>query len=255
MNSSFILPLLALTACGCAAPPLTLDPVHTPQELNIPKATPAVPAPPRPFVRLQSPGAKNAELPITLNLTAATLSECLTLADSTLTVVPTTPEINLNRHCSVRVNNLSLQQYLGILEGITGYALELDPDYPIVHVSSYRTNSWDVSTFAAHGQARVQVGQAVSLSSSTASGEEGENSDKEEDSSANSIVTFDHMDSPWDDLLVNARAILGLDATTASAGADTSRKRADLAGGRPATWPVARTGACCADAGTGYLAH
>ena len=215
MNFRLAPSLLALAVYGCVVPPLELEPVHTPQKLDLPQTTPAEPAPPRPFIRLQSPGAKNAELPVTLNLTEATLSECVTSADPALTVMPATPEIDLNRPCDVRVNDLSLQQYLGILEGITGYALELDPDHPIVHVSSYRTRSWDVSTFAAQGQARIQVGQAVSLSSSSGGNEDDEDGGDGESVSNEPIVTFDHTDSPWDDLLANARAILGLDTFAA----------------------------------------
>lgn len=198
---------LALLLCACTGPEISPDEVRPPQPLEIPAATPAAPAPPRPFVRIRQPRTESSGLSVTLNLRDATLAECLTRADPTLNVVPTTPEIDLDRRYSVRVNNLSLQQYLEILEGMTGYALELDSEHPIVHVSSYLTRSWDVSTFAGHGQAKLQVGQAVSLSSATG-GEEGENDEKSEEGAA--TVTYDHTDSPWEDLLANARSILGL---------------------------------------------
>ena len=200
-------PALALVLCACTGPEVLPGEVHAPQPLEVPAATPALPAPPRPFVRVRRPRAESSVQSVTLNLRDATLSECLTRADPALNVVPTTPEIDLKRRYSVRVNNLSLQQYLEILEGMTGYALELDSEHPIVHVSSYLTRSWDVSTFAGHGQAKLTVGQAVSLSSST-SGEEDEDGENPEKEVA--TVTYDHTDSPWDDLLVNARSILGL---------------------------------------------
>ncbi len=210
MTSRAAPPTLALMLCACAGPQISPDAVHSPQPLDVPAATPASPAPPRPFVRVRRPHAENSGLSVTLNLRDATLSECLTRADPALNVVPTTPEIDLDRRYSVRVNNLSLQQYLEILEGMTGYALELDTEHPIVHVSSYLTRSWDVSTFASHGQAKLKVGQAVSLSSS-AVGREGEGDEESEEGS--STVTYDHTDSPWDDLLANARSILGLSGT------------------------------------------
>ena len=203
---------LVLMLCACAGPDLSPGEVHSPQPLEVPAATPALPAPPRPFVRVRRPNAEDSGLSVTLNLRDATLSECLTRANPALNVVPTTPEIDLDRRYSVRVNNLSLPQYLEILEGMTGYALELDPEHPIVHVSSYLTRSWDVSTFASHGQAKLKVGQAVSLSSDS-TGEEGEDGEESEEESA--TVTYDHTDSPWEDLLANARSILGLTGTGA----------------------------------------
>lgn len=192
---------------ACAGPDISPGEVHSPQPLEIPAAKPAPSTPPRPFVRVQGPQAGHSGSTVTLNLREATLIECLTRADPSLNVVPTTPEIDLDRRYSVRVNSLSLAQYLEILEGMTGYALELDPEHPIVHVSSYLTRSWDVSTFASHGQAKLKVGEAVSLSSGTA-GEDGEDGKESEEGAA--TVTYDHTDSPWDDLLANARSILGL---------------------------------------------
>ena len=199
--------MLALALCACANPEVSPDEIHLPQPLDIPTATPARPPPPRPFVRIEQPHGGSFGLPVTLNLRDATLNECLTRADPTLNVVPTTPEIDLSRRYSVRVNKLGLQQYLEILEGMTGYALELDSEHPIVYVSSYLTRSWDVSTFASHGQAKLEVGRAVSLSSSSGGGE-GEDGGKPGKESA--TVIYDHTDSPWEDLLANARSILGL---------------------------------------------
>ena len=201
--------VLALGICACAGPDISIDGINSPQPLEIPVATPALPAPSRPFVRVKRPAAKNSNLAVTLNLRDATLGECLTRADPNLNVVPSAPEIDLARLYSIRVNNLTLTQYLEILEGVTGYALKLDPDHPIVHVSAYLTRSWDVSTFASHGQSRLKIGQTVSLSSS-ASSETGEDS-----AEGSAIVTYDHTDSPWDDLLANARKILGLSESAA----------------------------------------
>lgn len=169
--------------------------------------------PPRPFVRIKQPHSENADLSVTLNLREVTLAECLTRADPALNLVPTTPEIDLSQRYSVRVNNLSLRQYLDILEGMTGYALELDPELPIVHVSSYLTRSWDVSTFAGHGQAKLKVGQAVSLSSATGSKDGENNQDNSQSEEGAATVTYDHTDSPWEDLLANARSILGVSDT------------------------------------------
>lgn len=232
MNPRAVLPALALALCTCAAPELSPDAVQPPQPLDLPPTTPALPAPARPFVRLEQPVAGNSRLSVTLNLRDATLNECLTRADPTLNIVPTTPEIDLERRYSVRVNDLSLKQYLEILEGMTGYALELDSEHPVVHVSSYLTRSWDVSTFAGHGQARLEVGRAVSLSSSAdgggGGGEEGEGDEASSEGSA--TVTYDHTDSPWEDLLANARSILGLAETAAPAAAS---------GVLPQTWLVA----------------
>lgn len=208
-------PLIALTLCACAGPEVSPGEIHLPQPLDVPTATPAPSIPPRPFVRIRQPHAENADLSVTLNLREVTLAECLTRADPALNLVPATPEIDLSQRYSVRVNNLSLRQYLDILEGMTGYALELDPELPIVHVSSYLTRSWDVSTFAGHGQAKLKVGQAVSLSSSAGSknSESGEDDSQSEEGAA--TVTYDHTDSPWEDLLANARSILGLSGTSA----------------------------------------
>ena len=226
--------VLTLATCACAGPEISPDKVHSPQPLEVPAATPALPAPPRPFIRIKRPHAKNSSLSVTLNLRDATLNECLTRADPTLNIVPSTPEIDLDRRYSVRVNNLSLAQYLEILEGMTGYALELDPEHPIVHISSYLSRSWDVSTFASHGQAQLKVGQAVSLSSSTGGGggEEGEGS-----SEYSSTVTYNHTDSPWEDLIANARAILSL--TEAVALTPSVRGKTPAQSAPSQTWLVA----------------
>lgn len=208
MTPRLALSMLVPTLCACAGLEVSPGEVLPPQELETPAAAPAPAMPPRPFVRVRRPSAEDAGASITLNLRDATLAECLTRADPALNVVPATPEIDLHRRCSVRVNGLGLPQYLEILEGMTGYALELDSEHPIVHVSSYLTRSWDVSTFASHGQARLKVGTAVSLSSD-ASSEEGED-DEGSPREGSATVTYDHTDSPWEDLLANARSILGL---------------------------------------------
>ena len=226
-----LMPMLML--CGCAGPDVSLDAVRSPRSLEVPAATPASAAPPRPFVRIREPRAEDSGASVTLNLRDATLIECLTRADPNLNVVPTTPEVDLDRRYSVRVNDLSLRQYLEILQGMTGYALELDPEHPIVHVSSYLTRSWDVSTFASHGQAKLKVGQAVSLSSSSSTGGEGgeggEGERDEESEEGSATVTYDHTDSPWEDLLANARLILGLSGAKATPARSPS----------PQTWLVA----------------
>lgn len=210
MNPRAVLPPIALALCACAGTEVPPGEIHLPQPLDVPTSTPAPPMPPRPFVRIEQPHAKNADLSVTLNLREVTLAECLTRADPALNLVPATPEIDLSQRYSVRVNSLGLRQYLDILEGMTGYALELDPELPIVHVSSYLTRSWDVSTFASHGQAKLKVGQAVSLSSSAGSkdSEGSEGNSRSEEGAA--TVTYDHTDSPWEDLLANARSILGV---------------------------------------------
>ena len=122
------------------------------------------------------------------------------------------PGIDFSRRYDVRVHALTLAQYLEVLEGITGYALELDPEQPIVYVASHVTRSWDVSTFAGHGQARLSVGANVALSTGSGGGDGG--GDGREAGGA--AVSYDHSDSPWDDLLANARTILRLDEAAAA---------------------------------------
>ncbi len=206
---------LALTLCACAGPELPPVEVDEPRALEIPTATPARPAPPRPFVRVERARASDSGPAVTLNLQGATLSECLTRADPNLNVVPATPEIDLDQSCSVRVNDLDMPRYLKILEGMTGYALELDAESPVVRVSSYLTRSWDVSTFAGQGQSKLKVGEAVALSSSSSAQEEGEGQADEKSEEGAAMVIYDHTDSPWEDLLANARAILGLSGAEA----------------------------------------
>ncbi len=203
------LPLALLTACS--TPDIAPVEVARPEPLAIPEPTAAVTNAPRPFVRVRQTPDPRPGLTITLNLQEATLAECLSRADPRLNVVPTTADVDLTRRYDVRVNELSMSQYLKFLEGITGYALELDSEEHILHVLAYLGRSWDVSTFAGHGQARMQVGASVSLSSGSAGDEEGGDEGDSAENSGSAIVTYDHQDLPWDDLLHNARAILGLD--------------------------------------------
>ena len=241
--------LLPLAFGACAGP--ALEPVETtgPQPLELPTAMPADAHHPRPFVRVRQALPEHALQRVTLNLQGATLGECLSRADPALNLVPDDPGIDLRRRYDVRVNDLTLGQYLGILEGLSGYALELAADEPLVHASSYRTRSWDVSTFAGQGQARLQVGQSVALSSSSGSNPSGGGAAQAQGAQADAVesspatVIYDHMDKPWDDLLANARAILGL-ASSAAAPEPGGRFAAVAAEPAPApepakTWVVA----------------
>ncbi len=241
----FIRALLPLALGACAGP--EIEPVVTtePQPLEMPAARMADHRHPRPFVRVQQALSEHARQRVTLHLQDATLSECLTRADPALNLVPDDPGIDLERRYDVRVNDLTLWQYLHILEGLSGYALELAADSPLVHVASYQTRSWDVSTFAGQGQSRLQVGQSVTLSSSSHSSggtaqESGPQAEQAESSPA--TVIYDHMDEPWKDLLRNARSILGL--PTGDAVPELGSRPAAAADASPApvptkTWLVA----------------
>ncbi len=230
MKRLLVWPLM-LGATACSVPELEPIQVAKPQPLELPQATPVNPRQPRPFVRIQKNQPPHAEITVTLNLQNATLSECLMRADPSLNLVPTTPDIDLTHRYNVRVNRLSLQQYLRILEGLTGYALELDAEDPIVHVSAYLTRSWDVSTFAGQGQSRLQVGQTVTLGGNNSEDENTSSSDNE----SPATVIYDHMDSPWEDLLTNAREILGLQVAEAVA----VNQNASIETDQTHTWLVA----------------
>lgn len=206
---------LALAAAACSGPGPEALRLPPPEPLARPQAARAQAAAPRPFVRVERARARAADLPVTVHLKDASLTECLARAEPTLNVVPATPGIDFGRRYDVRVHALTLAQYLDILEGITGYALELDPEEPIVYVASHVTRSWDVSTFAGHGKARLSVGANVALSTGSG-GEDGAGSGRETGGAA---VSYDHEDSPWDDLLANARTILDLDGEAAAAAA------------------------------------
>ena len=202
--------LLALAAAACSGPEPAALRLPPPEPLERPQAMRAQAAAPRPFVRVERARGRAADLPVTVHLKDASLTECLARAEPSLNVVPATPGVDFNRRYDVRVHALTLAQYLEVLEGVTGYALELDPEQPIVYVASYVTRSWDVSTFASHGQARLSVGANVSLSTG-GGGEDGGESGG--DAGGGAAVSYDHGDSPWDDLLENARTILHLDAS------------------------------------------
>ena len=234
--------LLPLALGACAGP--EIEPVETddPQLLEVPAAMPADAHHPRPFVRVRQALPEHARQRVTLNLQDATLGECLNRADPSLNLVPADPGIDLKRRYDVRANDLTLRQYLDILEGLSGYALELAADSPIVHASSYQTRSWDVSTFAGQGQSRLQVGQSVSLSNQSSGAAQESGTQAEQAESSPATVIYDHMDSPWDDLLSNARSILGLSDAQA-APAPGSRPDAPAAAPRTQaqtkTWVVA----------------
>lgn len=204
--------LLALAAAACSGPGSEALRLPPPEPLERPQAARAAAAAPRPFVRVERARGPAADLPVTVHLKGASLTECLARAEPTLNVVPAMPGIDFSRRYDVRVHALTLAQYLDVLEGITGYALELDPEQPIVYVASHVTRSWDVSTFAGHGQARLSVGANVALSTGSGGGDGG-GSGREAGGAA---VSYDHGDSPWDDLLANARTILRLDEAAAA---------------------------------------
>ena len=203
---------LALAAAACSGPGPEALRLPPPEPLARPQATRAEAAAPRPFVRVERARGHAAGQPVSVHLKDASLTECLARAEPTLNVVPATPGIDFRRRYDVRVHALTLAQYLEVLEGITGYALELDPERPIVYVASHVTRSWDVSTFASHGQARLSVGANVALSTGSGGADDG-GSGRETGGAA---VSYDHSDSPWDDLLANARTILRLDEDAAA---------------------------------------
>ena len=213
MSTPHVLLLSLLFLSSCSGPEIAPVEVTRPQPLDIPEPVAAVADAPRPFVRIHQMPEPRPDLSITLNLQDVTLTECLSRADPQLNVVPTTVDVDLTQRYDVRVNELSLLQYLNFLEGITGYALELDSSGHILHVSAYLSRSWDVSTFAGHGQARLQVGESVALSSGSSGDDEEDSEDDETQGAGSAVVTYDHQDLPWDDLLRNARAILGLDSS------------------------------------------
>ena len=207
---------LALGVGACQVPEPSPITMNEPPPLDRSALTRAEPADPQAFVRIHPATSKLSTLPVTVNLRQATLMESLTRVDAQLNVVPTSTDIDFQRKYDVRVHDLSLQQYLGVLEGLTGYALTLHPTEPIIEVSSHLTRSWDVSTFASHGQSLLQVGQAVTLDFGGDGGGEEGGDNNPTSSNASAVVTFDHRDSPWDNLLANARAILMPDAAGAA---------------------------------------
>lgn len=209
------------------------EPVPVPEpdlSLERPQAVATRTTPARPFVRVERAQARAGASPVRVHLQEATLTECLSGADPALNLVPTTSGIDLSRRYTVRVNALSLAQYLDILEGITGYALEMDPDHPIIYVSSYISRSWDVSTFAGHGQSRFRVGDAAALGTRSRSGGEEDSEDDKPDDSGNASVIYDHSDTPWETLLENARTILQVGAEDAPSEKESGAAR---------TWLVA----------------
>jgi len=243
VRRSLALLTLALCASACSRPELAAVDVKRPQPLEIPEAIPADPIAPRPFVRIQTSPNEYSKQPISLHLQDATLAECITRAEPRLNIVPATPHVDLSRRYDVRANELSLGQYLNVLEGLSGYALELEPSEHILYVSAYLTRSWDVSTFAGQGQSHMQVGGSIALSSG-ASGSDDEDSGSDR-SGSSAIVTYYHQDSPWDDLLNNARSILGIDGSIDAAMDESSGSHTWLVADRRlgllrARGPVAR---------------
>lgn len=157
------------------------------------------------WLREISPEQALKKKKITLVQDDVPLVEAVSKVITGLSVVPTDNVVDIRKRIPVKVQNLSGDAYLRYLEGASGYGLQLKGN--VLYASSHLTMSWNLANFASKRTHETEV--LTQLGGSTEKGTEG----------AKSKVVSSSSEDSWEQMLSDARAILGIAGGTAGAAA------------------------------------
>lgn len=204
-----IVSLLALTAC--APPPMT--------ELNPTQADP-VPAThqakPRTsnYVNITTPKKQVLDERVTINRKNLALIDALTFPSALnhANVLAEDARVDLTKKINVRAQNATIEDYLRQIEGRTDYAVTMtgSSSQPTIRLSSSLTKAWDLSALADMPETTTKAG--YNATSTTGTGTDEDVSSSDEDSSGTKITTK-REDETWNDLIKDARLVLGIQNT------------------------------------------
>lgn len=137
--------------------------------------------------------------------------------------------VDLNRAVAVRVEDVSVGDYLRQLEGITGYHIQPNDDLSVIRVASLVTRSWNLAALADTGDFKARLGFDASAEDGAASALGGGSSNSFRSSHDMSIQRGQNTHT-WDAMLRQSHCILN---TASCGGASPASVSVDANGAAP----------------------
>ena len=179
---------------GCSS---VVDTQLNPEHISKPLATETKVWRERPsstYVRVIEQKEWQVEKRVLLSVPDGSLLQVLKMAVPDASIVPVDTGVDLKMRLAVIADNMTLTEYIKMLEGMTGYAIVYEND--LLKVSSLKSKKWNLAALASQRKSSTSVSQQLSAGSGGAG------------SSANMDVKND--EDAWESLIENAEAILGV---------------------------------------------
>ncbi len=146
------------------------------------------------YVRVIEQKEWQVEKRVMLSVPDGSLLQVLKMAVPDASIVPVDTGVDLKMRLAVIADNMTLTEYLKMLEGMTGYAIVYEND--LLKVSSLKSKKWNLAALASKRQSSTSVSQQLS-----AGGGGGGSS---------SSLGVENNEDAWKSLIENAESILGV---------------------------------------------
>ena len=193
---------------GCST---VVDTELNPEHISKPLATETKVWRERPsstYVRVIEQKEWQVEKRVLLSVPDGSLLQVLKMAVPDASIVPVDTGVDLKMRLAVIADNMTLTDYLKMLEGMTGYGIVYEND--LLKVSSLKSKKWNVAALASHRKSSTSVSQQLS-----AGGGGG---------GSNATMSVKNEIDAWESLILNAESILGIKGGSSSKSKDNQIK-------------------------------
>ncbi|MEL0583909.1 MAG: hypothetical protein AAES65_03360 [Candidatus Thiodiazotropha sp. (ex. Lucinoma kazani)] len=198
---------------GCAALTDPKPPYKTPEK----KREMVKAVHPETYIRVTTANQRKLKQLITINNPNIALATALSKALPRTTPVPEDDGVNLSQPVAISAHRLPGDEFLTYLSGITGYQYRLDGR--LLYIRSHITKKWNLASFVGMPTARAAVGGTSEQGKITKqTGDGGSSSTGQSGRSLTTEIT--HQENAWEEVVENARKILGVQKGSSAPQAD-----------------------------------
>lgn len=148
------------------------------------------------YVRVIEQKEWQVEKRVMLSVPGGSLLQVLKMAVPDASIVPIDTGVDLKLRLDVIADNMTLTEYIKMLEGMTGYGIVYEND--LLKVSSMKSKRWNLAALASQRTSSTSVSQKLSAGG---------------DGGSSSSVGVKNDEDAWKSLLENAESILGTGAS------------------------------------------
>lgn len=145
------------------------------------------------YVRVIEQKEWQVEKRVMLSVPDGSLLQVLKMAVPDASIVPADTGVDLKMRLAVIADNMTLTEYIKMLEGMTGYAIVYEND--LLKVSSLKSKKWNLAALASQRTSSTSVSQQLSAGGGGGS---------------SSSVGVKNDEDAWKSLIENAESILGV---------------------------------------------
>ncbi len=178
---------------GCSS---VVDTQLNPEHISKPLATETKVWRERPsstYVRVIEQKEWQVEKRVLLSVPDGSLLQVLKMAVPDASIVPVDTGVDLKMRLAVIADNMTLTEYIKMLEGMTGYGIVYEND--LLKVSSLKSKKWNLAALASQRKSSTSVSQQLSAGGGGGS---------------SASMDVKNEEDAWDSLVENAEAILGV---------------------------------------------